>query len=64
MITSKKELKEYIHADLKASGWINKSLFREWLKGNREEVALMKYCLRLRQYEYACYMKEVGGGIF
>ena len=61
MIASKKELKEYIQAGLNARGWSHKSVFIEWLKGNREEVALMKYCVFLRKYEYACQMKEVGG---
>lgn len=55
MIENKQQYKEYIYQDRVAMGWLHKSLWREWLKGNRESVVLMKYCIYLRKFEYISY---------
>lgn len=60
MITTKKELKAYIEADKKAKGMTGKKLWIEWLKGNLEEVRIMRYQIALRRYEYAEYKRETG----
>lgn len=63
MIENEQQLKEYIRQDFIARGWENKSLFWGWLKGNREEVTIMKYCIRLRKFEYISYLYKNKSGI-
>ena len=60
MISTKKELREYIEADKEARGFKGKRLWIERLKGNLEEVRIMKYQIALRKYEYYVNRKESG----
>ena len=60
MITTKKELKAYIKADKEARGMSDKPLWLEWLKGNLEEVRIMRYQIALRKYEYAENKRNAG----
>ena len=64
MIQNKKQLKEYIYSDLAARGFQSKSLWKEWLKGNLEDVALVRYCISLRKYEYAAQQYRTMGGVY
>ena len=53
MIRTRKDLHEYIAADKTAMGWNQKSLIKEWLKGNTDNVLIMQYVVHLRKFEYA-----------
>lgn len=63
MIKNKKSLKQYIKADRKAMLGA-KSLMKEFLKGNTDDVLLFFFIKRLRKLEYlrSLYM-NMGGGI-
>ncbi len=54
MLQSKQDLKEYIAADKAAMGFDSgqRSMLKEWLKGNLEDVGLMKFIMIMRRYEY------------
>lgn len=52
MIDSISALKEHICADRTARHMIHSSLFVEYMKGNIEEVMIMRYQISLRIYEY------------
>lgn len=64
MITSKKQLKEYILADLKAHNIEHISLWKEWLRGNLELIRIFRFQIALRKYEYAIYKRESKGGFY
>lgn len=52
MISTKKELKEYLMADRLAMGFEKKSRIKEFLKGNIESVTLLNFLIFLRKYEF------------
>ena len=52
MISTRKELREFIRLDLKARDMDKSPLFIEWLKGNIEEVRIMRYQIFLRRFEF------------
>lgn len=63
MIKNKKSLKQYIKADRKAMLGA-KSLMKEFLKGNTDDVLLFFFIKRLRKLEYlrSLYM-NMGGAL-
>lgn len=54
MILTQKDLMTIIASDKKRMGFgVNqRSMFKEWLKGNLDDVRLMKLIIALRKYEY------------
>lgn len=65
MLQSKQDLKEYIAADKAAMGFGHglRSIFKESLKGNFEDVELMRFVLMMRKYEFIVNNYK-GKGIF
>jgi len=53
MIQTRRDLKACIAADRQAMGLHKVNLLMHWLKGNSDEVLLMRYIVRLREVEYA-----------
>lgn len=60
-IRSRKELKEFIAKDKNAKGFGEKSILVEAIRGNLKDVALMRYVIRLRKFEYIKYKYKKGG---
>lgn len=52
MITTKKELKQYIQEDIHAMGFDKRSLLKEFLKGNIDDVRLMRFIIQWRKLEF------------
>ena len=65
-ISSIRKIKTCLNADRKAMGFEKKSVIKEWLKGNTDDVTLYLYIIRLRLYEYLFnkYHLQRSGGVF
>lgn len=62
MIQTKEELRKYIYADRLAMGFDCRKSWKEWLKGNVEDVRIYQYIKSLRKYEY--YFNNKSRNIF
>ena len=63
MITSKRDLKEYLEEDKKAMGLYNKSFLKDLLIGNIFDVSLWHQIKKLRKLEYAQNRYKACGGL-
>lgn len=65
-ITSLRDVKSCLDTDRRAMGFENKSVIKEWLKGNTDNVKLYLFIIRLRLYEYLFnkYHLQRSGGYF
>lgn len=53
MIKTKEQLRYYLSEDKKAMGFVQRSMLKEYLKGNTDDVLLMRFVIALRKLEYA-----------
>lgn len=64
MIHTRQQLRECLAADCEAMGFVGRSPWKEWLKGNTYDVRLWRYIVSYRKFEYACGRYRTAGGWF
>lgn len=64
LITNWQSLFYFVSCDRKAMGLADKSIFKEYVKGNTDIVCLYKYVLLLRFYEFISNRRMIYGGFY